>query len=90
MSPTLNYLIARGEADVAGIDAGFNVRGKLTICEFAGSNRRPHEYYDLIAEPVLNGEAPAGKKSKIVFLTRPQPDLLPRRRDNSVRFWLYE
>ena len=49
---TLNYLIARGEADAPDIDGRVYVRGKLTIGEFARVKIVGHTDYDLIAEPV--------------------------------------
>jgi ribosomal protein S12 methylthiotransferase len=49
---TLNYLIARGEADAPDIDGRVYVRGKLPIGEFARVKIVGHTDYDLIAEPV--------------------------------------
>jgi ribosomal protein S12 methylthiotransferase len=49
---TLNYLIARGEADAPDIDGRVYVRGKLPIGEFAQVKIVGHTDYDLIAEPV--------------------------------------
>jgi ribosomal protein S12 methylthiotransferase len=48
---TLNYLIARGEADAPDIDGRVYVRGKLPIGEFAQVKIIGHTDYDLIAEP---------------------------------------
>ena len=47
---TLNYLIARGEADAPDIDGRVYVRGKLPIGEFARVKIVGHTDYDLIAE----------------------------------------
>jgi ribosomal protein S12 methylthiotransferase len=49
---TLNYLIARGEADAPDIDGRVYVRGKLLIGEFARVKIVGHTDYDLIAEPI--------------------------------------
>jgi ribosomal protein S12 methylthiotransferase len=49
---TLNYLIARGEADAPDIDGRVYVRGKLPIGEFAQVTVIGHTDYDLIAEAV--------------------------------------
>ena len=49
---TLNYLIARGEADAPDIDGRVYVRGKLPIGEFANVQIIGHTDYDLIAELV--------------------------------------
>jgi ribosomal protein S12 methylthiotransferase len=49
---TLNYLIARGEADAPDIDGRVYVRGKLPVGEFARVKIIGHTDYDLIAEPV--------------------------------------
>ena len=48
---TLNYLIARGEADAPDIDGRVYVRGKLPLGEFAHVKIIGHTDYDLIAEP---------------------------------------
>lgn len=48
---TLNYLIARGEADAPDIDGRVYVRGKLPLGEFAKVKIIGHTDYDLIAEP---------------------------------------
>ena len=47
---TLNYLIARGEADAPDIDGRVYIRGKLTMGEFARVKIVGHTDYDLIAE----------------------------------------
>jgi ribosomal protein S12 methylthiotransferase len=49
---TLNYLIARGEADAPDIDGRVYVRGKVPIGEFVRVKIVGHTDYDLIAEPV--------------------------------------
>jgi ribosomal protein S12 methylthiotransferase len=49
---TLNYLIARSEADAPDIDGRVYVLGKLPIGEFARVKIVGHTDYDLIAEPV--------------------------------------
>jgi ribosomal protein S12 methylthiotransferase len=49
---TLNYLIARGEADAPDIDGRVYVRGKLPLGQFAKVNVIGHTDYDLIAEAV--------------------------------------
>jgi ribosomal protein S12 methylthiotransferase len=49
---TLNYLIARGEADAPDIDGRVYVRGLLPIGEFARVKIVGHTDYDLVAEPV--------------------------------------
>jgi len=49
---TLNYLIARGEADAPDIDGRVYVRGKLPVGEFARVKIVGHTDYDLIAGPV--------------------------------------
>jgi ribosomal protein S12 methylthiotransferase len=49
---TLNYQIARGEADAPDIDGRVYVRGKLPIGEFARVKIVGHTDYDLIAEPI--------------------------------------
>jgi ribosomal protein S12 methylthiotransferase len=52
---TLNYLIARGEADAPDIDGRVYVRvprGGMTVGEFARVKVIGHTDYDLIAEPV--------------------------------------
>ena len=56
---TLNYLIARGEADAPDIDGRIYVRGRLRTRaavlppgEFARVKVVGHTDYDLIAEPV--------------------------------------
>jgi ribosomal protein S12 methylthiotransferase len=49
---TLNYLIARSEADAPDIDGRVYVRGKLPVGEFAKVKVIGHADYDLIAEPV--------------------------------------
>jgi ribosomal protein S12 methylthiotransferase len=47
---TLNYLIARGEADAPDIDGRVYVRGKVPIGEFAQVKIVGHTDYDLIAQ----------------------------------------
>jgi ribosomal protein S12 methylthiotransferase len=47
---TLNYLIARGEADAPDIDGRVYVRGKVPVGEFARVKIVGHTDYDLIAE----------------------------------------
>jgi len=49
---TLNYLVARGEADAPDIDGRVYMRGLLAIGEFAKVRIIGHTDYDLIAEPV--------------------------------------
>jgi ribosomal protein S12 methylthiotransferase len=49
---TLNYLIARGEADAPDIDGRVYVRGKVPIGDFARVKVFGYTDYDLIAEPV--------------------------------------
>jgi ribosomal protein S12 methylthiotransferase len=49
---TLNYLIARGEADAPDIDGRVYVRGKVSVGEFARVKIVGHTDYDLIAEPI--------------------------------------
>jgi len=49
---TLNYLVARGEADAPDIDGRVYVRGKLPVGKFARVKVVGHTDYDLIAEPV--------------------------------------
>jgi ribosomal protein S12 methylthiotransferase len=49
---TLNYVVARGEADAPDIDGRVYVRGKVPIGEFARVKIVGHTDYDLIAEPV--------------------------------------
>ena len=49
---TLNYLVARGEADAPDIDGRVYVRGKLPVGKFAQVKVVGHTDYDLIAEPV--------------------------------------
>ena len=49
---TLNYLIARGEADAPDIDGRVYVRGKVPVSEFARVKVVGHTDYDLIAEKV--------------------------------------
>ncbi len=49
---TLNYLIARGEADAPDIDGRVYVRGRAPIGEFVKVRVISHTDYDLIAEPV--------------------------------------
>ena len=49
---TLNYLIARGEADAPDIDGRVYVRGKVPVGEFARVKVVGHTDYDLIAEKV--------------------------------------
>jgi ribosomal protein S12 methylthiotransferase len=49
---TLNFLVARGEADAPDIDGRVYIRGKLPIGEFACVKIVGHTDYDLIAEPV--------------------------------------
>jgi ribosomal protein S12 methylthiotransferase len=53
---TNNYLVARGEADAPDIDGRVYIRGKLPIGEFARVKIIGHTDYDLIAEPVRNGQ----------------------------------
>jgi len=48
---TLNYLIARGEADAPDIDGRIYIRGRLPIGEFASVKVVGHTDYDLLAEP---------------------------------------
>src|SRR5262249_38516869 len=48
---TLNYLVARGEADAPDIDGRVFVRGKFPIGEFAPVKIVRHTDYDLIAGP---------------------------------------
>jgi ribosomal protein S12 methylthiotransferase len=54
---TLNYLVARGEADAPDIDGRVYVRGKLPIGEFAPVKIVGHTDYDLIAEPAPHRHA---------------------------------
>ena len=49
---TLNYLVARGEADAPDIDGRVYVRGQLPVGEFARVKVIGHTDYDLIAEAV--------------------------------------
>jgi ribosomal protein S12 methylthiotransferase len=49
---TLNYLVARGEADAPDIDGRVYMRGQLAIGEFAKVRIIGHTDYDLIAELV--------------------------------------
>jgi ribosomal protein S12 methylthiotransferase len=49
---TLNYLIARGEADAPDIDGRVYVRGRVSVGEFARVKIVGHTDYDLIAEAV--------------------------------------
>ena len=49
---TLNYLVARGEADAPDIDGRVYVRGKLPVGKFAQVKVVGHTDYDLIAEAV--------------------------------------
>jgi ribosomal protein S12 methylthiotransferase len=51
-----NYLVGRGEADAPDIDGRVYIRGKLPIGEFARVKIIGHTDYDLIAEPVKNGQ----------------------------------
>jgi ribosomal protein S12 methylthiotransferase len=53
LNQTLNYLVARGEADAPDIDGRVYVRGKLPIGEFARVKIIGHTDYDLIAEPAM-------------------------------------
>jgi ribosomal protein S12 methylthiotransferase len=48
---TINYLVARGEADAPDIDGRVYVRGQLPVGEFARVKVIGHTDYDLIAEP---------------------------------------
>jgi ribosomal protein S12 methylthiotransferase len=48
---TLNYLIARGEADAPDIDGRVYVRGRLPVGEFTRVKIIGHTDYDLIAKP---------------------------------------
>ena len=48
---TLNYLVARGEADAPDIDGRVYVRGRLPVGEFARVKVIGHTDYDLIAGP---------------------------------------
>ena len=54
---TLNYLVARGEADAPDIDGRVYVRGKLPVGEFARVKIVGHTDYDLIAEPAAHRHA---------------------------------
>ena len=54
---TLNYLIARGEADAPDIDGRVYVRGRLPVGEFARVKVIGHTDYDLIAGPVPHRHA---------------------------------
>ena len=54
---TLNYLIARGEADAPDIDGRVYVRGQLPVGEFARVKVIGHTDYDLIAGPVPHRHA---------------------------------
>ena len=54
---TLNYLVARGEADAPDIDGRVYVRGRLPVGEFARVKVIGHTDYDLIAGPVSHRHA---------------------------------
>jgi len=54
---TLNYLVARGEADAPDIDGRVYVRGRLPVGEFARVKVIGHTDYDLIAGPVPHRHA---------------------------------
>ena len=54
---TLNYLVARGEADAPDIDGRVYVRGQLPVGEFARVKVIGHTDYDLIAGPVPHRHA---------------------------------
>jgi ribosomal protein S12 methylthiotransferase len=49
---TLNYFIARGEADAPDIDGRVYLRGRLPAGEFANVKIIGHTDYDLVAQPV--------------------------------------
>jgi len=54
---TLNFLVARGEADAPDIDGRVYVRGRLPVGEFARVKVIGHTDYDLIAGPVPHRHA---------------------------------
>jgi ribosomal protein S12 methylthiotransferase len=54
---TLNFLVARGEADAPDIDGRVYVRGRLPVGEFARVKVIGHTDYDLIAGPVSHRHA---------------------------------